>query len=599
VRLELKIKVYRLILLLLVVTLTSCTSPEESNEIDNKNLDYETSHVDVSYYSSNKEAFGYDSILIDGQHYLKIKDFVELANEVNKEISRIEPLDLDFYQNEQLQITYRTDDVRNAIKRDLVYLTDFKYESSDIEVINPVLNYKLEDFDFQAHTVEDMDYLPLDAIRYVIFNMEMSMIRKSLNEYLILGKAQYGLVNKELLPDDIKSANDYGELMTLEHDLKLINYHLNSSKIIDPIIDYNDYFRRLVMILDNQRDYHANYIPIGHNFNKEALINDEMEAFVETSFGKELYEMQKSTFLNDEIEFECLDDLAYLRIGSFESEENYFRTMINRFVSELSQSKQNKIMIDLRDNTGGRVNNMMYLLGYLLDSELTIRQNLYAGHQHIAKQTLTLTRNKRNINNYDITVIVNENSMSASVVISHILKENLNAKVIGLEPFEKQTGSVSPYQSIAGTIIMNSNNMNLLVNSQGQIVDQTPLVDEEMNNDQIESLLEINNIVNRQTIKEGLYELTTSTDPLAPRISIDGMEFTFSYDPLSSYLPIGKYSMSNGLVRMVTYDNKYHYVFILENNKLIFQKDKSSPLHITDKKLTSDIEDQAEFMWIE
>lgn len=60
--------------------------------------------------------------------------------------------------------------------------------------------------------------------------------------------------------------------------------------------------------------------------------------------------------------------------------------------------------------------------------------------------------------------------------------------------------------------------------------------------------------------------------------------FTFSYDPLSSYLPYGKYIMGNGKIVCSTSDGAYTYIFdILDDNKVSFNAGLSSNITMTDE----------------
>jgi hypothetical protein len=63
---------------------------------------------------------------------------------------------------------------------------------------------------------------------------------------------------------------------------------------------------------------------------------------------------------------------------------------------------------------------------------------------------------------------------------------------------------------------------------------------------------------------------------LLPHVTITDDEILFSYNLLSSYLPLGTYQIDDDILTMTTDDNKYIYVFQIDGDNLIFQRNKSS-----------------------
>lgn len=62
--------------------------------------------------------------------------------------------------------------------------------------------------------------------------------------------------------------------------------------------------------------------------------------------------------------------------------------------------------------------------------------------------------------------------------------------------------------------------------------------------------------------------------------------FTFSYDPLSSYLSYGHYEEADNIIYCLTDDLKYNYVFeIIDEQTLSFKEEESSPLNFIDNTL--------------
>ncbi len=72
--------------------------------------------------------------------------------------------------------------------------------------------------------------------------------------------------------------------------------------------------------------------------------------------------------------------------------------------------------------------------------------------------------------------------------------------------------------------------------------------------------------------------------------------FSFTFDPLSSYLSYGKYERKNGQIICKTADGQYKYVFkVTDEATLVFDKKASSPVKVTDSKIASEIKDGAVF----
>ena len=102
-------------------------------------------------------------------------------------------------------------------------------------------------------------------------------------------------------------------------------------------------------------------------------------------------------------------------------------------------------------------------------------------------------------------------------------------------------------------------------------------------------------------VKDGTYIMQTLNEngSFLPRVTINDDEIIFSYDFLSSYVSIGTYTAEGNMLTMITDDEMYRYKFIIEGQKLYFQKDDSSEIKLTDERLGYKILDNAEFIWIE
>lgn len=69
-------------------------------------------------------------------------------------------------------------------------------------------------------------------------------------------------------------------------------------------------------------------------------------------------------------------------------------------------------------------------------------------------------------------------------------------------------------------------------------------------------------------------------EAVSPYIVIDdNNKFIFCFSYISSYLPLGKYEQNDNEI-ILNSDNNEKYVFTIDKDKLIFNKDKSSDLKI-------------------
>jgi hypothetical protein len=99
------------------------------------------------------------------------------------------------------------------------------------------------------------------------------------------------------------------------------------------------------------------------------------------------------------------------------------------------------------------------------------------------------------------------------------------------------------------------------------------------------------------TVKDGTYilEQTGTNAVILPSVTITNEDISFRYDSLSSYLPIGSYKIKGNILTMTTNDGKCKYVFLIDRDKLIFQKDESAEVNLIDDRLGIKITDNAIF----
>ena len=122
--------------------------------------------------------------------------------------------------------------------------------------------------------------------------------------------------------------------------------------------------------------------------------------------------------------------IGYIYIGVF-ANNTYFQ--FKDILDELEKEKIDSLIIDVRGNTGGHLT----AVDSILDIFLTKKQKMYGFEQNGKKEFVygTGTQNK----DYDIVLLGDEVSASASEVLISSLKENLNAKFFGKKTYGKGT----------------------------------------------------------------------------------------------------------------------------------------------------------------
>lgn len=142
------------------------------------------------------------------------------------------------------------------------------------------------------------------------------------------------------------------------------------------------------------------------------------------------FEVERKEIKVYHVESELLDNnVGYLELFTFdegcaqEFKESY---------EELKAKGAKKLIIDLRYNTGGLVDEALKIAEYIIPKDKTLLVTVDAqGNKEITKSE------KDNIIDMDIVVLVNEYSASASEILCGALKDNEEAKIVGTTTYGK------------------------------------------------------------------------------------------------------------------------------------------------------------------
>lgn len=122
--------------------------------------------------------------------------------------------------------------------------------------------------------------------------------------------------------------------------------------------------------------------------------------------------------------------IGYIQISVFASNTD---EQFKKALQELKNQNINKLIIDLRYNQGGHLDTVINVASEFLNKKNPIIQIVTKDKKEIKYS------NKNNNNKYQIEVLINEGSASASEVLAAALNEQLGAQLIGTTTYGKGT----------------------------------------------------------------------------------------------------------------------------------------------------------------
>ena len=118
----------------------------------------------------------------------------------------------------------------------------------------------------------------------------------------------------------------------------------------------------------------------------------------------------------------------YISIFAANTDSQFKKELI-----DLEKKGINSLIIDVRDNTGGHLTSVENIISMFLDKKHVIYQIESKG-----KTTKTYSKNNDS-KKYKVVMLVNENSASASEMLTAAMKEEYGSEVVGMETFGKGT----------------------------------------------------------------------------------------------------------------------------------------------------------------
>lgn len=157
--------------------------------------------------------------------------------------------------------------------------------------------------------------------------------------------------------------------------------------------------------------------------------------------GKEkVFNLKKERIVLKSVSYEMINNsVGYIKIDLF---ANNTKEQFEAAVNSLEAKGMKKLIIDLRDNTGGHLSAVKDMLSLLMDSTHVIYQT------ESKTETIKFYSDGNKTKEYKIVVLQNEVSASASEIMASALQEQLNAYIIGKHSFGK--GTVQQLETVDG-----------------------------------------------------------------------------------------------------------------------------------------------------
>ncbi len=152
--------------------------------------------------------------------------------------------------------------------------------------------------------------------------------------------------------------------------------------------------------------------------------------------GKELnFDISKDTIETPVVDSEMYENnnkrIGYIKIDIFNS--NSYK-QFNSALKKLEKNNIEGLVIDVRDNPGGYLSNVKNILSLFLDK----KHVLYQLQTKDKKEKVYGTR-KSVDRNYPVSVIINDESASASEILASAFKESYGSHIVGVNSYGKGT----------------------------------------------------------------------------------------------------------------------------------------------------------------
>lgn len=151
---------------------------------------------------------------------------------------------------------------------------------------------------------------------------------------------------------------------------------------------------------------------------------------IERQGERKIFEIERKKVDLYPIKSEVLENnIGYIKISSFDEEcSKKFKNAYD----QINKNKINSLIIDLRNNGGGIVDEALQIADYILEKDSTI----LITRDKNGKEEIEKSKQNPTIK-MPVIVLVNENTASASEILAAALKENNKATIVGEKTYGK------------------------------------------------------------------------------------------------------------------------------------------------------------------
>lgn len=170
-----------------------------------------------------------------------------------------------------------------------------------------------------------------------------------------------------------------------------------------------------------------------------SLIRGPKGTVVKITISRESSESKEVAIVRDTIkipaaEWRLVDEsVAHIQLFTFNKNAD---SEFKKVAKEITSSRADRIILDLRNNPGGLLDSAVNIAGYFLESDKIVTIEKFGDGRE------TVFRNPPNgqLKNYPLVILINKGSASASEILAGAIKDNRKTVIIGEKSFGK--GSV-------------------------------------------------------------------------------------------------------------------------------------------------------------
>lgn len=219
------------------------------------------------------------------------------------------------------------------------------------------------------------------------------------------------------------------EILTLvsndNKNLTIVNSVFKDSPADKAGIKVGDVLVKLdgIDLADKDSSYVADYIKNGNKSSFELVISRDNE--------EKTLHLERNHVVINSVSSEVYGNIGYIKLNTFAANTD---TLIKNEIDAFDKNV-NRLIIDLRDNTGGLLSQAEKTSDLFIDKG----KNVYQIKDRDGN--ISVHKTKEGIyRKFDkIVVLVNENSASASEILALALKESAGAKIVGTKTYGKGT----------------------------------------------------------------------------------------------------------------------------------------------------------------